>query len=150
MSKTFTFIGDASTALDYARLRLDDIDELVTVDETQEPSPFLWDEAYAALFDKFGVQEGMAIAARIIGAKIAKFISSYGETQGSRFSKRNLSHYFQLPDQIRSEPPYDPDEVSSIAKIGGIKAGVDDTYWSYRRYEQYPTPCPPDESSDDD
>ena len=134
----FTYRGDLADSLDYARYRLDD---------TNEDDPFLPDETYLALFERFGVREGMAQAAGAIALNLSKRISSFGEAAGVRFTKANLDYYQKLPGIIRAEPPYDADEAAASAggvRVGAIKRGVNDTYWHYRRVEQYPKPCPPE------
>jgi hypothetical protein len=114
----FTYIGDLSSALDYARWRLDD---------TREDAPFLQDETYTALFERFGVREGMAQAAGTIAVILSKKITSFGESAGIRFSKRNLDYYESLPDIIRREPAYESSGVTSRIRLGRIATGHSDT-----------------------
>ena len=139
MDKEFTFIGDLSTALDYARWRLDDTDPQVTNDSDGDPSPFLWDATYTALFARHGPQMGMYLAAKTIAAKLAKEISSFGEAAGVRFSFRDRDYYESLAQEILSEPPYGSTSLS-LGRIGKMTRGQDDSLDEYRKFEVYPEP----------
>lgn len=142
MPKTFTYNGDLSTALDYARARMDDIDPNAALDEFGNPAPFLYDEVYLALFEKHGVQYGMHLAAKMIAVRISKLLSSFGEAAGVRISwKDRLAGIKNVADEILQEPPYDAANVAqTLASSGVIKRGQDDSYWPYRRIEVYPRP----------
>lgn len=128
---SFTYTGDLSTALDYARWRLND---------TNEALAFMQDETYEALFDIHGEHEGMAMAAAHIATVISQKITSFGETGGIRFSKRNMDYYEELADIIRSEPPYSADAAGVSIKVGRLTKGVEDSYEPYRRVSGYPVP----------
>ena len=143
MVKAFTFIGDLSTDLDFARFRMDDIDPQVTVDETSSPSPFLWDVTYLALINAFGLREGMAQAAETIATKISKNVTSFAEAGGIRFSLRNVAYYEQLADIIRKEPAWSSREQITVAQSGKIKRGDADSYNHYRRVVGFPLPEDP-------
>lgn len=131
---SFTYNGDLATALDYARFRLDD---------TLEDDPFLQDEIYAALFERFGTQLGLAMASRAIELKIAKRITSFGEAAGIRFSLDNQKWYRDQYDLIMQEPAYEAGDAGNLLRVGRIKRGHVDSYESYRRFHQYPEPLDP-------
>lgn len=120
MSKTFTYYGDLSTALDYARWRLDDTDATIRTDETGSPAPRLWDETYLALFTQRGVQFGMHLAAKQIAAQMVREITTFRESGGIGFSLRNSAYYESVSDEILQEPPYGQTGYDP-AKVGHIR-----------------------------
>lgn len=133
MSKTFTYIGDLSTALDYARFRLDDIDNQASVDETKSPSPFLWDETYLALMAKFGTQQGMVMAANAIAARVSKDPSSFRESGGIGVAWKDRAYYERIAKEIAAEPPFvagaiDQEILMAVAQSSHMRRGVEDSY----------------------
>lgn len=143
MDKTFTYIGDLSTPLDYARWRIDDIDPQATQDETQSPSPFLWDDTYLALFSRHGVHQGMIVAVRVIAAKMAKDITTFSEANGVRVAWKDREYFQRLAEEIAQEPPYDASEIKGGSGIttGHLTRGVDDSK-QYRRTINRPPAFP--------
>lgn len=142
MNKEFTYIGDLSTPLDYARWRLNDMDPLISSDSDGSPMPFLWDATYEALFEKHGVRMGMYFAARTIAIKISQEISSFGEAGGVRFSYSDRDYYLKVAEEILDEPDFETGGTGQgkMGRIGLIKRGQVDTYDVYRKFEVYPTP----------
>jgi hypothetical protein len=93
--ETFSYDIGLTTWRDYARWRLDDVDE---------GAPYIWDATYDRLLQMYGPVEGIAMAASAIALIISKQVTAFGEAAGIRFSKRNLDYYQKIPDIIRGEP----------------------------------------------
>lgn len=146
MTKTFTYIGDLSTILDYARWRLDDTDPRATRDETGAPAPFLWDETYAALFNiAVSDQEAISRAARLICLKLSKEVTSFGQSNGIRVAWRDRRAALErLAVDILSEPPFDLTGASTAITVGKINRGNTDVWEHYSRITVFPTPPEPE------
>lgn len=123
MPATFTYTeGDLSTALNWARFRLDDTDPQIRANYQGEPAPFLWDEDYLYLFDRFGVQEGAAQAAERINLILSKRFVRF--TNGPTTIQFKRDSYETMAQILRTEPAYDPAETVGLITVGQLKAGV--------------------------
>ena len=114
--------GDLTTALNWARFRLDDTDPQIRANYLGEPAPFLWDEDYQFLFDRFGTQEGAAQAAERINLILSKRFRRF--TDGPTTVTFDRDSYEKIAAILRSEPPYDPGESVGLITVGMLKAGV--------------------------
>lgn len=120
---TFTYTeGDLTTALNWARWRVDDIDPRVRQTSQGQPAPFLWDEEYLTLFSLHGVQEGAAQAAERIALMLSKRFVRFSD--GPTTVTFDRGAYEEIARKIRTEAPFDPSETNRLVSVGLVKSGV--------------------------
>ncbi len=110
---TFSLNVDARRPLDYARLRLFDIDP---------EAPWFYDETYLTFFENLGVQEATAQIASMIALRLTQEPTLFSEAGGIKVSF-DYKYYSMLAAQIREEPNWEFAAMALFAKAGRISRG---------------------------